>query len=213
MIYRQPGNTSSRLSEPVFHSSGLACRDWARNLQRCSPYRPWSTEAALRADVGRFDRDSIRYTFGIPFAIEQLNVNLGGAYVTETQQHAACLPGCHTPVPAELESEHLCVHHFMESVERSCAGMRRETVVGGSSAARQTEIGTYVKATAERLSRVAVVSPPLSDEMKKRVLTTFLTLMNLQESLDRASQRNAPGPISVRPSAAHPLARPAIAHG
>lgn len=91
--------------------------------------------------------------------------------------------------------------------------MRRETVIGGSSPVRRSEIGTYVKGTAEKLSHVAVISPPLTDEMKKRVLTTFLTLMNLQESLDRSTARNAPGPVSVRPSAARALTTPAIAHG
>jgi len=30
----------------------------------------------------------------------------------------------------------------------------------------------------------------LSDELKKRILTTFLTLMNAQESLDRSANRS-----------------------
>jgi len=70
-----------------------------------------------------------------------------------------------------------------------------------------------VKGTAEKLSHVAVMSPPLTDETKKRVLTTFLTLMNLQESLDRSTTRNAPGPESVRPATDRPLASLAVAHG
>jgi hypothetical protein len=131
----------------------------------------------------------------------------------ENGQMNACLPGCHTPVPTELESDRLCVQHFMTSVERACAGMRRETIQVASNATRRIEIGIYVKSTAEKLSRVAVVSPPLSDEMKKRVLTTFMTLMNLQESLDRSMQRNAPGPVPARPNAARQLRLPAIVHG
>ena len=103
--------------------------------------------------------------------------------------------------------------HFLLSVEHACADMRRETVIGGSSAMRRSEITAHVKSTAEKLSRVAVTSPPLTDEMKMRVLTTFLTLMNLQESLDRSATRNAPGPQSVRPAAARPLATLAVAHG
>jgi hypothetical protein len=99
----------------------------------------------------------------------------------------------------------------MLSVERACAGMRRETVTGGPSATRQSEIGLYVRATAEKLSRVAVVGPPLSDEMKKRVLTTFLTLMNLQESLVRSSRPIAPEPAALRPSVAVALAASAAA--
>jgi hypothetical protein len=133
--------------------------------------------------------------------------------VKESGQPTSCLPGCHTPVPTELETEKLCVLHFLLSVEHTCAGMRRETVIGGSSAIRRSEITAHVKGTAEKLSHVAVISPPLTDEMKMRVLTTFLTLMNLQESLDRSTKRNVPGPQSVRPATARPLTTHAVAHG
>jgi hypothetical protein len=133
--------------------------------------------------------------------------------VEQRGQAISCLPGCHTLVPAELEAERLCVLHFLWSVEHTCAGMRRETVVGGSSAVRRSEIAAHVKATAEKLSHVALISPPLADEMKKRVLTTFLTLMNLQESLDRSTARNAPRPQSVNQSADRPLTTLAVAHG
>ena len=131
----------------------------------------------------------------------------------ENGQQISCLSGCQTPVPAELEIEQLCVSHFLLSVEHTCAGMRRETVIGGCSAGRRSEIVAYVKGTAEKLSHVAVISPPLTDAMKKRVLTTFLTLMNLQEGLDRSMTRNAPGPVSVRPSAVQRLTTPAVSHG
>jgi hypothetical protein len=114
-------------------------------------------------------------------------------------------------VPHELEAERLCVLHYILSVERACSGMRRETVINGSSAARQSEIGRYVMATAEKLSHVAIVSPPLSDEMKKRVLSTFLTLMNLRESLDRSTRRSASEPRSARSSVGHALAASAAA--
>jgi hypothetical protein len=40
-----------------------------------------------------------------------------------------------------------------------------------------------------KLTEVATGRLRLSDELKKRVLTTFLTLMNLQESLDRSANR------------------------
>jgi len=33
----------------------------------------------------------------------------------------------------------------------------------------------------------------LADEMKARILNTFLTLMNLRENLDRAALRQSPG--------------------
>jgi hypothetical protein len=133
--------------------------------------------------------------------------------VKESGQPTSCLPGCHTPVPAELETEKLCVLHFLLSIEHTCARLRRETVIGGSSVMRQSEITAHVKVTAEKLSHVALISPPLTDEMKMRVLTTFLTLMNLQESLDRSTKRNAPGPECLRPATVRPLTKHAVAHG
>jgi hypothetical protein len=38
----------------------------------------------------------------------------------------------------------------------------------------------------------------MADELKARVLSTFLTLMNLRESLDRAAQRVPPGRTASR---------------
>ncbi len=112
--------------------------------------------------------------------------------MTEPSQQQSCMPGCQAPVPVELEAERLCVLHFILSVEHACAEMRRETAVGGASIARQAEIANYVTAAAVRLSHVATGSLRLSDELKKRVLTTFLTLMNLRENLDRAASRCVP---------------------
>ena len=68
--------------------------------------------------------------------------------------------------------------------------MRRETAQGRSNATRQSEIAAYVKTTAMKLTQVATGRMRLTDDYKKRILTTFLTLMNLQESLDRAANRN-----------------------
>jgi hypothetical protein len=133
--------------------------------------------------------------------------------VEQSSDPISCVPGCHAPVPTQLQMERLCVLHFLLGLEHTCADMRRETVVGGSSAARRTEIAFQVKAMAEKLSHVALISPALTDEMKKRVLTALLTLMNLQESLDRSTMRNAPGPKSVKPAAASPFPRLAIVHG
>jgi len=63
--------------------------------------------------------------------------------------------------------------------------MRREAARGWASTARQLEIANYIQTTATKLSSAATGSLRLSDEMKKRVLTTLLTLMVLRESLDR----------------------------
>jgi len=96
---------------------------------------------------------------------------------------------CQVPVPQELEAECLCVLHFILGIDHDCADLRRETAMGKTSPERQSEIASYVKATAMRLTEVATGRTRLSDEFKKRILTSFLTLMNLQESLDRAANR------------------------
>ena len=96
---------------------------------------------------------------------------------------------CQVPVPQELSDEHLCVIHFLIAIDHDCADLRREVAQGKSSVERQSEIAAYVKATAMKLTVVATSRLRLSDELKKRILTTFLTLMNLQESLDRSANR------------------------
>ena len=119
--------------------------------------------------------------------------------------------GCQAPVPTELEGEHLCVLHFIQSVEQVCAEMRRETAKGWASAARQLEIAGYLKAAATKLSCVTTGSLRLSDDVKKRVLTTLLMLMITRESLDRCSgsympelrTSNASGAPTPAPAAAH----------
>jgi len=96
-----------------------------------------------------------------------------------------CTPGCGTLVPAELETEGFCVPHFLSFAEKVCTDIRRETAAD-SNATRRAEFQNYVAASAVKLALIGTGSVPLSDEIKKRVLTTFLTLMILRENLDRA---------------------------
>jgi hypothetical protein len=102
-------------------------------------------------------------------------------------QDQSRLPGCQAPVPPELKSERLCVMHFVQTVEHACTDMRCEAAGGLASAARQLEMAQYIQGTAAKLSLVTTGSLRLPDEMKKRVLTTLLTLMVLRESLDRCT--------------------------
>jgi hypothetical protein len=112
--------------------------------------------------------------------------------MTAATSTSSCVPGCKASVPRELAAEQICVQHFMLGIESACSVMRRESALEGANTARRREIEGYVKATALKLSDVATGSARLSDEMKKRVLTTMLTLMNLQESLDRSTARLLP---------------------
>jgi hypothetical protein len=99
--------------------------------------------------------------------------------------HQCSFPGCGTLVPAELDTEAYCVSHFLLSAEKACAEIRRESTTGESSAARRAEFESYVAASAMKLALMGTGNARLSDEIKKRVLTTFHTLMILRENLDR----------------------------
>ena len=101
----------------------------------------------------------------------------------------SCKRGCKAAVPHELEDESICVLHFIMGIENACGEMRREAAMELATMARRREIDGYVKATALKLSDVATSNTRLSDELKRKVLSTFLTLMNLQESLDRSRSR------------------------
>jgi hypothetical protein len=102
-------------------------------------------------------------------------------------------PGCKATVPSALESERACVLHFVLEVEKACAEMRRETVLGRAPHERQAEIIRYIGERGELLARTATSGLHLADEMKARLLNTFLTLINLRENLDRAVLRQPVG--------------------
>ena len=108
-------------------------------------------------------------------------------------QNPPCLPGCKAPVPTELVTEGLCVLHFLLFTEKVCSEMKHEAAAGGLLEARRTEIENYVTASAGKLACFATGRLRLSDDMKKRVLTTFHTLMILRENLDRCSSRLSRG--------------------
>jgi hypothetical protein len=96
-------------------------------------------------------------------------------------------------VPPQLEPAKLCVLHFTLAIEKACAEMRRETVLGHASHDRQVEIIRYVAEQGELLARTATSGLHLTDELKARILNTFLTLMNLRENLDRSALRQPVG--------------------
>jgi hypothetical protein len=103
------------------------------------------------------------------------------------------ISGCKHDVPAALAEQKLCVLHFTLSLEASCAGMRRETALGNTPHERTREIMGFITENGEKLARVATSGLHLTDDLKARVLSTFLTLMNLRENLDRAAMRSPSG--------------------
>ena len=131
--------------------------------------------------------------------------------MTSTNSTRSCLLGCKASIPRELATEQICVQHYLLGIENECSVMRREAAMEGANIARRREIESYIKTTALKLSDVATGSARLSDDMKKRVLTTLLTLMNLQESLDRSTARF----VQIRPPqrAVEPAPHPALMLG
>src|SRR5450631_4203131 len=103
------------------------------------------------------------------------------------------ISGCKHDVPAALAEQKLCILHFTLSLEASCAEMRRETAMGNTAHERTREIMRFITEHGERLARVATSGLHLTDDLKARVLSTFLTLMNLRENLDRANMRSSFG--------------------
>jgi hypothetical protein len=102
--------------------------------------------------------------------------------------------GCKNDSPPALaEQQQVCVLHFTLSIEASCAEMRRETALGNAPHERQKEIMRFITESGERLARVATSGLHLTDDLKARILSTFLTLMNLRENLDRANMRSSFG--------------------
>jgi hypothetical protein len=96
-------------------------------------------------------------------------------------------------VPPELKLEGFCVSHFLSSVEKACAEIL-EAAAGESSSTRLAEFENYVASSAMKLVVVCTGSVRLSNEINKRVLNSFLTLMILRENLDHPATAFSPSP-------------------
>ncbi len=92
--------------------------------------------------------------------------------------------GCALTVPAALETDSLCILHFAQMVEDACNELRRESARGLSTARREQIAGTIAQ-YGLRLISISTGGEKLADETKMRLLSTFLALMNLRESVDR----------------------------
>jgi hypothetical protein len=99
--------------------------------------------------------------------------------------------GCKTTVPAGLASVRMCVLHFTLFIEQECAEMRRETALGQAGHDRQVDFMETIASRGETLVHVAMSGFPMSDELKARILSTLLTLMNCRENMDRAAMRQS----------------------
>jgi hypothetical protein len=85
----------------------------------------------------------------------------------------------------------MCVLHYTLFVEQECSEMRRESNLGNVSHDRQLEFMDRIASRGENLVRVATSGFSMTDEIKARVLSTLLTLMNCRENMDRAAMRQS----------------------
>lgn len=118
--------------------------------------------------------------------------------MSQPTRYCVRLPGCEVCVPTELGSVGLCVSHFTWSVENTCAEMHREIALRSVSPERGAEVASYIGDSALLLARV-ISGRCLSDDLKKRILCSFVSLMNLRENLDRAGNGHIPESRTPRP--------------
>lgn len=97
--------------------------------------------------------------------------------------------GCKTRVPQQLEEQRLCILHFTLELEQTCMQMRRETAVEGARRERYDEMRHYMAEHGQKLAQLATGGAGLTDETKARILSTFLTLMNCRENIERIAAR------------------------
>jgi len=121
----------------------------------------------------------------------------GRCYKKKSDGTGASLPemcsanGCKIAVPAGLAAEHMCILHFTLFIEQECAEMRRESALGKNSHERHNEFMRKIADRGETLVYTATSGYPMSDEIKARILSTLLTLMNCRENIDRAAMRQS----------------------
>src|SRR5579863_5181081 len=179
-------------------AQSATCQTYSRKIYRCrvrlrrgehkrGETGPGDRQAAERGSY--FIRRSIQMIAGFS-ALRMLPISNQPFLAMSDNCHIA---GCKHDVPAALAELKLCILHFTLSLEASCAEMRRETALGNTPQDRQREIMKFITGNGESLARVATSGLHLTDDLKARVLSTFLTLMNLRENLDRASMRTPAG--------------------
>ena len=69
--------------------------------------------------------------------------------------------------------------------------MRRESALGQTIPERRVEFIEKISGRGESLIHVATSGVTMSDEIKARILSTLLTLMNCRENIDRSAMRQS----------------------
>jgi hypothetical protein len=101
------------------------------------------------------------------------------------------LKGCKASVPPGLVPEGMCILHFTLFIEQECAEMRRQSAHGGKPPDWVTDCFQKIADRGETLVNMATSGYTMTDEIKARILSTLLTLMNCRENMDRAIMRQS----------------------
>jgi len=99
------------------------------------------------------------------------------------------------------------VFHISSRLRKGPVATLGVETASGSDAIRRAEFENYVAASAIKLALIGTGSVRLSDEIKKRLLTTFLTLMILRENLDRTPSPFLSRQPSYQDRSVHGLSR------
>lgn len=100
--------------------------------------------------------------------------------------HRSPVSRCNALVPSELDSVCLCVLHLTVRIEQNCTDLHRQIALRGATLERRSEVAAYIEECALLLARIAT-NLTLSDELKRRMLSTFLSLMNLRDKIEPKS--------------------------
>ena len=146
--------------------------------------------------IARDGGEASHVTFALPArcALDFPRRGCNLSFSTIVPMGTSCqIAGCKNDPPPALAEQRFCVLHFTLTLETSCSEMRRETALGNAPQERQREIMKFITENGESLARVATSGLHLTDDLKARILSTFLTLMNLRENLDRSNMRSSFG--------------------
>lgn len=111
--------------------------------------------------------------------------------MSEVCNHQGPISRCEALVPSELDSVGLCVLHFTLKIEQNCAELHRQIALRGATPERQVAVAIYIGECVSLLAQITS-NMCLSDDLKRRMLSTFLSLMNLRDKIARPASYPEP---------------------
>lgn len=95
--------------------------------------------------------------------------------------------GCPNPVLTQLESQTLCLEHFLDDIqEHSRNFARRLDTYDADEPLRQAAL-QFIVLTAAKIATIGMTNPPEEQLTRGRLLNAMLQLADLRDRLDRAA--------------------------